>query len=255
MFQDVYTVNIVPNVGATRVNLTKNEVGKKLLFMLFGREKIVVPGGTTAYLSGVKPDGVVYCRTGTVDASSNTIEFDVDPQMTAVAGRWEAKITFTYAGLTTSTSRVLFVVDEEGADPSLVSDSVIDGFVAVAREYADMAKTFAEAAKSEAYGSPLTAMVGSAMVDTTRVYIYTGDEESYEVGHWYYYDGTSWVNGGAYNAIDETLRISGKAADARAVGIALRQEREDRIAGDAALQNQIDTIDISYVVIDGNWQS
>ena len=255
MFQDVYTVNITPNVGTTRVNLTKNEVGKKLLFMLFGREKILVPGGTTAYLSGVKPDGVVYCRTGTVDASSNTIEFDVDPQMTAVAGRWEAKITFTYNGSTTSTSRVLFVVDEEGADPNLVSDSVIDGFVAVAREYANLAKTFAEAAKSEAYGSPLTAMVGSAMIDTTRVYIYTGEEESYEVGHWYYYDGSEWVDGGCYNAIDETLKISGKAADARAVGIALRQEREERIAADAELQTQISSIDTGYLVIDGNWES
>lgn len=255
MFQDVYTVNITPNVGTTRVNLTKNEVGKKLLFMLFGREKILVPGGTTAYLSGVKPDGVVYCRTGTVDASSNTIEFDVDPQMTAVAGRWEAKITFTYNGSTTSTSRVLFVVDEEGADPNFVSDSVIDGFVSVAREYANLAKTFAEAAKSEAYGSPLTSMVGSAMIDTTRVYIYTGEEESYEVGHWYYYDGSEWVDGGCYNAIDETLKISGKAADARAVGIALRQEREERIAADAELQTQISSIDTAYLVIDGNWES
>lgn len=250
MFQDVYTVNITPNVGTTKVNLTKNEVGKKLLFMLFGREKILVPGGCTAYLSGVKPDNTVYCRTGTVDASSNTIEFDVDPQMTAVAGRWEAKITFNYGGASTSTSRILFVVDDESADTSLVSDSVIDGFVAVAREYADMAKVFANAAKSEAYGSPLTAMVGSAMIDTSRVYVYTGEEEEYEVGHWYYYDGTSWVDGGAYNAIDESLQISGKAADARAVGLALRQEREERIAGDTSLQSQIDA---GYLVIDGNW--
>lgn len=255
MFHDVYTINVVPNLGITRVDLSQYDTGKKLVFMLFGKEKLVVPGGTAATLTGVKPDGNVYSRTGIVDASSNTITFEVDLQMTAVPGRWEAKITCVSAGNTISTSRILFVVDSEAANSADASDSVIEGFTNLAKVYAENARRFAEQAKNESYGSPLTAMNEIAMVDTSRVYIYTGEEtEDYLTGHWYYYDGEAWRDGGAYNAIDETLKISGKAADARTVGEVLARERDERIVADANLQNQIDNIDLGhYLVINGNW--
>lgn len=43
-------------------------------------------------------------------------------------------------------------------------------------------------------GSPLTASSTSEMTDTTRVYVNTTD------GHWYYYNGTQWVDGGTYQS-------------------------------------------------------
>ena len=43
-------------------------------------------------------------------------------------------------------------------------------------------------------GSPLTASSTSEMTDTTRVYVNTTD------GHWYYYSGTQWVDGGTYQS-------------------------------------------------------
>ena len=36
------------------------------------------------------------------------------------------------------------------------------------------------------------------MVDTSKVYLYTGSEEGYIFGAWYHYDGTDWVYGGMY---------------------------------------------------------
>lgn len=36
------------------------------------------------------------------------------------------------------------------------------------------------------------------MVDSNKIYIYTGSETGYTFGHWYYYNGTNWTDGGAY---------------------------------------------------------
>ena len=70
--------------------------------------------------------------------------------------------------------------------------------------------------------SPLVAATKSAMKDTTKVYVYTGNESGMTNGNWYYYDGSAWKSGGVYNSLaidlDTTLTETGKAADAKAVG-------------------------------------
>lgn len=75
---------------------------------------------------------------------------------------------------------------------------------------------------TDAIGAPLVASVVADMTDTSRVYVYTGSETGYTNGNWYYWNGTSWVSGGVYNAVavvtDTTLSISGKPADAKATG-------------------------------------
>lgn len=49
-------------------------------------------------------------------------------------------------------------------------------------------------------GAPLVANTVSAMVDTTKVYVYTGSESGYTSGNWYYYSGSAWTSGGVYNS-------------------------------------------------------
>lgn len=71
-------------------------------------------------------------------------------------------------------------------------------------------------------GSPLVAATAAAMTDTDKIYVYTGSETGYTAGDWYYYNGSAWASGGVYNAeaieTDTTLKVSGMAADAKAVG-------------------------------------
>lgn len=47
-------------------------------------------------------------------------------------------------------------------------------------------------------GAPTPAATVSAMVDTTKIYLYTGSETGYNAGHWYYHSNGAWVDGGAY---------------------------------------------------------
>lgn len=51
-----------------------------------------------------------------------------------------------------------------------------------------------------AVGSPLVANTASNMTDTTKIYVYTGSETGYTTGHWYYYNGSAWTDGGVYNS-------------------------------------------------------
>lgn len=79
-----------------------------------------------------------------------------------------------------------------------------------------------------AYGSPLTANSPVDMTDTDKVYVYTGTTSGgYVQGHWYYYDGDSWEDGGTYNSqgidTDKTLLVADAPADAKATGDAVAE--------------------------------
>lgn len=83
----------------------------------------------------------------------------------------------------------------------------------------------------EQFGAPLVANAASGMTDQDRVYVYTGNETGFSSGHWYYYNGSNWADGGVYNAVaietDDTLSVSGKAADGKAVGDQLTSVKSD----------------------------
>lgn len=214
---DVYlVVNIAPVGIPTYVRLSQNENGRRLYFAVTGGE---IPSGSTATMSGTKPDGVVYSKAGTV--SGNTVTFNEDIQLTAVAGEWPAKIVIVNGGQTVMTARIRFVIDADTVAAGAVpSDSQLEGLVAQAASYAEAAKDGAF------YGSPLVASTVAGMTDKTRIYVYTGSESGYTSGNWYYWDGSTWTSGGVYNATavstDTTLSVAGKAADAKATGDAIR---------------------------------
>lgn len=76
-------------------------------------------------------------------------------------------------------------------------------------------------------GAVLVAKTRTAMTDTSKIYVYTGTTATvsgvtYTPGHWYYHNGSKWTDGGAYtqnlDAIDATLTLSNKGADAKVVG-------------------------------------
>ena len=195
----------------TLIALSQGENGRSLRFRMVGA---TIPSGSSASLSGTKPDGVVYSKAGTVDG--NTVIFQEDVQLTAVAGAWDAKIHIVNSGNSVATALIRFIIDPDPvAAGAIPSDTQLEGIVAEC-------KLYAEAARSNAYGSPLTASAAADMIDAAKVYVYTGDETGYTAGHWYYYNGTAWADGGVYNSIaiqtDATLTLPDHAADAKATG-------------------------------------
>ena len=79
----------------------------------------------------------------------------------------------------------------------------------------------------------------ASMTDKEQIYVYTGTEEGYTFGNWYYWDGTAWTSGGAYNAIevntDGTLTEEGAPADAKATGDKLSELKDDLVTNTKAL--------------------
>lgn len=93
---------------------------------------------------------------------------------------------------------------------------------------------FTNSIRDDVYGAPLTASTSSAMTDTSRVYVYTGTTGGgFTNGHWYYYNGSAWTDGGIYNSAavqtDPTLTLEGVPADAKATG-ELKTVIEDKLA-------------------------
>ena len=73
-------------------------------------------------------------------------------------------------------------------------------------------------------GTPCKSSTKENMVDPSKIYVYTGNDQGMIFGNWYYFDDIrlDWVNGGVYNSIavqtDTSLTSSGIAADGKAVG-------------------------------------
>ena len=78
--------------------------------------------------------------------------------------------------------------------------------------------------------APIPVTLVADMTDHDKIYVYLGSETGYQNGHWYYWDGSAWTEGGGYNSLalvtDKTLTIADDAADAKATGDAIEMVKD-----------------------------
>ena len=190
------------------INCNQYDRGEQWLFTLFNADGTqYVP--SSGAIVGIKSDNLGIINSGTVDASGRVV-INETQQMTAAVGK--AVFELVIDDGTHGTANFVVLVEPKPGDNADLSETDIS-----------MIEQAIEAASTiKPYGSPLVASTVAGMTDETKVYVYTGSETGYTSGHWYYYDGDSWEDGGVYNSVavqtDTTLALSGMAADSKKVG-------------------------------------
>lgn len=227
-------LNLTPGMWAPlRVHVKQydGDYTRQMKFTLYDGENIYeIPSNTKVTVSGTKRDGTGFSYYGAYSGSVVTVP--LMRQMTTVYGVVPCEI-----GLFNSDDNQIasatFVLDvEKAALQSSVLESSNDfqtfqGYVDEAKYYEQLSQSYAigdsgirslentdnskfyslkarsYALSSASYvGSPLTATTASSMTDTSRIYVYIGNESGYTNGNWYYYDSntSSWKSGGVYNS-------------------------------------------------------
>ena len=190
------------------INVNQYDRGESWVFTLFNSDGTqYVP--SSGAIVGIKSDNLGIINTATVDSQGRVVVAETQ-QMTAAVGK--AVFELVIDDGTHGTANFVVLVEPKPGDNADLSESDIS-----------MIEEAVEAAANiKPYGSPLVASTVAGMTDETKVYVYTGSETGYTSGHWYYYDGSDWADGGVYNSVavqtDTTLAISGMAADAKKTG-------------------------------------
>lgn len=227
-------LNLVPGMWAPlRVHVKQydGDYTRQMKFTLYNGETVyTIPENTKVVLCGTKRDGTGFSYTGTFLGSVVTVP--LIRQMTTLPGTVPCEILFLDAQ-EDQIGSATFILDVEKA--ALQNDTLqssndfqtLLSYLEGSRYYEQLSESYAigrtgirdgensdnskyYSLKARSYslagasyvGSPLTAATASAMSDTSRIYVYTGDETGYTYGNWYYYDTStsSWKSGGVYNA-------------------------------------------------------
>lgn len=209
------------------IRLSQYDTDWKLVFTLYDGDALyTVPSEASVILNGLRPGGSVFSMAGTVE--DGNVAVILKSSVTAEAGKVECEISISNSGEHLGTANFVFEVEKapmSGHTASGDDFSAVNQLVNQALSAASSAGTASEAVAEikGAVSSPLTAATAEAMTNHDKVYVYTGTTtEDLTNGHWYYYDGSDWQDGGVYNAVavntDKTLSVADSAADAKAAG-------------------------------------
>ena len=151
------------------------------------------PTGATGATGATGPQGpaatIAVGTTTTLPAGSNATVTNSGTPSAAV---------FNF-GIPKGADAILYSSTGQNTDGAMTQKATTDSLSAESDSRIASDASLQSQISSLASGSPLVASSTAGMTDTTRVYVNTTD------GYWYYYNGSSWVQGGVYQsvAVDE----------------------------------------------------
>lgn len=205
-----YDLNLIPGNVPQIIKINQYDKGISFTFTIYqGDKKFSIPSGAIVALSGTKPDGLGFHYACTF--SGSTASVTIGDQVAVLSGNVWAELTITSGdSVRLGTANFAFCVEPAALkDDTAVSDSDFPEIIkavnniGAAQKSADAAAKSAQDAKNSAaaVGTPLSASSASNMTDTSKIYVYTGNEDGYQNGHWYYYYDSKWTDGGIYQSI------------------------------------------------------
>lgn len=238
MLRENLSINVTPGGVPVIIHISQYDIGlRTFVFSPYTSHGTFTPdAAAAATLEGTKPDGNVIIHNCEYNASTGEITYTVQEQLAAVAGKVWSKLTLRdTSGNAIGYAAIIWMVDMAGVeDGAIASDSDISALQEFIAEFGTInAYKAALDGALAAVGGPYVANTVSQMTDHTKVYVYTGSQSGYTAGHWYYWNGSAWTDGGVYQAAavetDKTLTVADMAADAKATGDTVDELKNDYI--------------------------
>lgn len=230
MLRENLSINVTPGGVPVIIHISQYDIGlRTFVFSPYTSHGTFTPdAAAAATLEGTKPDGNVIIHNCEYNASTGEITYTVQEQLAAVPGKVWSKLTIRdTSGGVIGYAAIIWMVDMAGVeDGAIASDSDISALQEFIAEFGTInAYKAALDGALAAVGGPYVASTVAQMTDHTKVYVYTGSQTGYTAGHWYYWNGSAWTDGGVYQAAavetDKTLTVADMAADAKATGNAV----------------------------------
>lgn len=239
--QQSYKIDLTPQGGYVVVYVSQHDnEAREIVFKIYNQGQVFdIPANINVSVQGVKSNSGYFTHNCTY--SGNLVTMPITDDMTDVIGKAVCVLKFTNASEEKlATAKFILNVDSDSSSEGIIIDTV-------AEEIFDqlMDEIRAQAAGininiatlQSMVGTPLIAATAAGMTDHNKIYVYTGDETGYTNGNWYYWDGSAWTSGGVYNSTaletDTTLTLSGRAADAEAVGGRIAELASDLLSSNA----------------------
>ena len=201
-------LNMSPGGIPPVIHVSQYDSDFTIVFTLFSTVgDFTIESGTTAMVRGTKSSGTGYSADAAINISAKTVTVTGNQQMTAAAGQNVFEITLLKSGKEISSKNFILLCERAALDADTITDESVLKELNAIIESADTATQAAEEAEDAADRAEAAAQ--TLVIDPAPI-----EGSAHAVS-----------SGGVYEALqnidvstDTTLSISGKPADAKAVG-------------------------------------